>query len=53
MMHRGAIARDPRHGSVAELPGWFGGAPAAYVVYPDTRSGEEVSLLQLTAREEG
>jgi hypothetical protein len=24
--------------SDAELPGWFGGPPAAYVVYPDTRS---------------
>ena len=38
--------------SDAELPGWFGGAPAAYVVYPDTRSGEQVSLLQITPREE-
>jgi hypothetical protein len=36
----------------AEIPSLFGGAPAAYVVYPDTRSGEEVSLLQLTPREE-
>ena len=39
--------------SDAEIPGWFGGAPAAYVVYPDTRSGEEVSMLQITPREEG
>jgi hypothetical protein len=39
--------------SDAEIPGWFGGAPAAYVVYPDTRSGEEVSMLQITAREDG
>jgi hypothetical protein len=30
----------------------FGGPPAAYVVYPDTRSGEEVSLLRVTPREE-
>ena len=37
--------------SDAEIPGWFGGAPAAYVVYPDTRSGEEVSLLQITPRD--
>jgi len=36
----------------AEIPGSFGGPPAAYVVYPDTRSGEEVSLLQITPREE-
>jgi hypothetical protein len=39
--------------SDAEIPGWFGGAPAVYVVYPDTRSGEEVSILQITPREEG
>jgi hypothetical protein len=39
--------------SDAEIPGWFGGAPAAYVVYPDTLSGEEVSMLQITPREEG
>jgi hypothetical protein len=36
----------------AEIPGLVGGPPAAYVVYPDTRSGEEVSLLRVTAREE-
>jgi len=39
--------------SDAEIPGWFGGPPAVYVVYPDTRSGEEVSILQVTPREEG
>ena len=47
---------EPRAGifvSDAEIPGWFGGPPAAYVVYPDTRSGEEVSLLRVTPREEG
>jgi hypothetical protein len=38
--------------SSAEIPGLFGRPPAAYVVYPDTRSGEEVSLLQITPREE-
>jgi hypothetical protein len=36
----------------AELPGLMGGPPAAYVVYPDTRSREEVSLLRITPREE-
>jgi len=36
----------------AEISGLLGGPPAAYVVYPDTRSGEEVSLLQITPREE-
>jgi hypothetical protein len=39
--------------SDAEIPGWFGGPPAVYVVYPDTRAGEEVSILQITAREDG
>jgi hypothetical protein len=46
---------SPRPGifvSDAETPGWLGGPPAAYVVYPDTRSGEEVSLLRITPREE-
>ena len=40
-------------GGDAEIPGWFGGTPAADVVYPDTGSAEEVSLLQITPREEG
>ncbi len=30
---------------------WFGGAPLAYVVYPDTKDGEEVNLMRVTARE--
>ena len=30
---------------------WFGGTPAVYVVYPDTRSGEEVLMERVTARE--
>jgi hypothetical protein len=38
--------------SDAETPGWFGGSPAAYVVYPETQAGEQVSLLQITPREE-
>ena len=29
---------------------WFGGAPGAYVVYPDTRAGEEVELMRVLAR---
>jgi hypothetical protein len=32
---------------------WFGGAPGAYVVYPDTRAGEEVDLMRVVARDEG
>ena len=32
---------------------WFGGPPRAYVVYPDTRSGEEVAIVQIVPRDEG
>ena len=31
---------------------WFGGGPGAYVVYPDTRSGEEVAVMRILARED-
>jgi hypothetical protein len=31
---------------------WFGGAPGAYVVYPDTRSGEEVPIMRIVARDD-
>jgi hypothetical protein len=30
---------------------WFGGGPGAYVVYPDSRSGEEVDLMRIVPRE--
>jgi hypothetical protein len=30
---------------------WFGGAPGAYVAYPETRSGEEVDLMRIVPRE--
>ena len=30
---------------------WFGGTPGVYVVYPDTRSGEEVAMHRVFARE--
>ena len=36
----------------AELSTWFGGGPDAYVVYPDTRSGEEVAAARIVPREE-
>jgi hypothetical protein len=36
----------------AENVSWFGGTPGAYVVYPDTRSGDEVSYMRITPREE-
>ena len=32
---------------------WFGGGPGAYVVYPDTRSGEEVAVMRIVARDDG
>ena len=32
---------------------WFGGASGAYVVYPDTRSGEEVAILRIVPRDDG
>jgi hypothetical protein len=31
---------------------WFGGGPGAYVVYPETRSGEEVAIMRILARED-
>ena len=30
---------------------WFGGSPGAYVVYPETRSGEEVAIARVVLRE--
>jgi hypothetical protein len=30
---------------------WFGGSPAAYVVYPETRDGEEVAIARITRRD--
>ena len=31
---------------------WFGGAAGAYVVYPDTRSGEEVPVMRIVPRDD-
>ena len=31
---------------------WFGGSSGAYVVYPDTRSGEEVSMMRIVPRDD-
>jgi hypothetical protein len=36
----------------AETAVWFGGAPVAYVVYPDTREGEAVPLAHIVPRED-
>jgi hypothetical protein len=31
---------------------WFGGMPGAYVVYPDSRAGEEVAISRIVPRDE-
>jgi hypothetical protein len=31
---------------------WFGGAPGAYVAYPDTESGEEVPMVRVIPRDD-
>jgi hypothetical protein len=31
---------------------WFGGGPGAYVVYTDTRQGEEVAMMRIVARDD-
>jgi hypothetical protein len=31
---------------------WFGGAPGAYVAYPDTKSGEEVAIVRVIPRDD-
>jgi len=31
---------------------WFGGAPGAYVAYPDTQSGEEVAIMRIVPRDD-
>jgi hypothetical protein len=37
---------------VGEAPqAWFGGVPGAYVVYPDTRTGEEVASARILPRD--
>ena len=38
---------------VGEAPDtWFGGSPGAYVVYPETRKGEEVPILRIVPRDD-
>jgi hypothetical protein len=37
----------------AGLATWFGGGPGVYVVYPDSRSGEEVAAMRVVARDAG
>lgn len=36
----------------AETAVWFGGAPLAYVVYPDVKDGESVPLQRITQRDD-
>ena len=31
---------------------WFGGGPGVYVVYPDTRVGEEVAVMRVVPRDD-
>jgi len=31
---------------------WFGGNPGVYVVYPDTRVGEEVAAMRVVPRDD-
>ncbi len=31
---------------------WFGGSPGVYVVYPDTRVGEEVAIMRIVPRDD-
>jgi hypothetical protein len=38
---------------VGEAEGtWFGGGVGAYVVYPDTKEGEQVALMRVVPRED-
>jgi hypothetical protein len=38
---------------VGEAEGtWFGGSVGAYVVYPDTKSGEQVAMVRVLPRED-
>ena len=36
----------------AALDTWFGGGPGVYVVYPDSRSGEEVEAFRVVPRDQ-
>jgi len=35
-----------------ESAGWFGGGPSAYVVHPEAKQAEVVSMFRITPREE-
>ena len=38
---------------VGEAEGtWFGGSVGVYVVYPDTKSGEQVAMMRVVPRED-
>jgi anaerobic selenocysteine-containing dehydrogenase len=36
----------------SENTAWFGGQPGAYVVYADTRSGDQVAFMRIIPRED-
>ena len=35
-----------------ESAGWFGGGPSAYVVHPEAKQAEVVSIFRITPRDE-
>lgn len=38
---------------VGEAEGtWFGGSVGAYVVYPEAKSGEQVAMMRIVARDD-
>jgi len=51
VQHADGSARPGIYVGSAELT-WFGGSPSAYVVYPDSREGEEVEIDRVTPRDE-
>lgn len=51
VQHADGSVRAGIYVGAAELT-WFGGSPCAYVVYPDSREGEEVEIDRVTPRDE-
>jgi hypothetical protein len=44
-------ARPAIYVGEADQASWFGGGPAVYVVFTDTRQGAEVGMAQVVRRE--
>jgi hypothetical protein len=51
VMQADGSGREGIYVGEGETSTWFGGAPTAYVVYPDTKSGEAVEVDRITPRE--